>query len=98
MTLKHLVLTASLMAAPVLMTALSAALALLPLLWGAGEAGREILHPVAVTIFGGLISSTLLDLVLTPLLLLIFGSGAVERLRAARDEADHPLGAAADAY
>ena len=45
--------------APVLMTALSAGLALVPLLFGAGEAGREILHPVAVTIFGGLISSTL---------------------------------------
>src|SRR5690606_15817867 len=44
---------------PVLMTALSAGLALLPLIWGAGEPGREILHPVAVTIFGGLVSATL---------------------------------------
>ena len=40
--------------APVLMTALCAGLALVPLLFGAGEPGREILHPVAVTIFGGL--------------------------------------------
>ncbi len=84
--------------APVLMTALSAALALLPLLWGAGEAGREILHPVAVTIFGGLISSTLLDLVLTPLLLLMLGDRALERLRAARNDAGQLLGTTADAY
>lgn len=68
--------------APVLMTALSAGLALLPLVWGAGEPGREILHPVAVTIFGGLISATLLDLVLTPALLLLVGRAPIEDLRA----------------
>ena len=60
--------------APVLMTALSAGLALVPLLFGAGEPGREILHPVAVTIFGGLVSSTLLDTLLTPVLFLKFGA------------------------
>src|SRR5262245_18415673 len=42
------------------MTVLCAGFALVPLLFGAGEPGREILHPVAVTIFGGLISSTFL--------------------------------------
>ena len=41
-----------------LMTALCAGLALTPLLFGADEPGREILHPVAVTIFGGLLSAT----------------------------------------
>ena len=46
---------------PVLMTALSAGLALVPLMIGADAPGKEILHPVAITIFGGLISSTLLD-------------------------------------
>ena len=40
------------------MTALSAGLALLPLLIDAAAPGKEILHPVAVTIFGGLISAT----------------------------------------
>jgi len=68
--------------APVLLTALSAGLALTPLLLGAAEPGRDILHPVAVTIFGGLISSTLLDAILTPTLFLIFGRRPLERLLA----------------
>jgi HME family heavy-metal exporter len=65
---------------PVLMTALAAGLALTPLLFGADEAGREILHPVAVTIFGGLLSATALDTLLTPLLFLVFGRRPLERL------------------
>jgi len=69
---------------PVLMTALSAGLALIPLLIGAGEPGREILHPVAVTIFGGLISATLLDTFLTPVLFLTFGRKPLGRILAAR--------------
>jgi HME family heavy-metal exporter len=67
---------------PVLMTALSAGLALVPLLFGAGEPGREILHPVAVTIFGGLLSATVLDTLLTPILFLAFGRRPLERLMA----------------
>jgi HME family heavy-metal exporter len=70
---------------PVLMTVLSAGLALLPLLIYAGTPGKEILHPVAVTIFGGLISATLLDTFLTPLLFMRFGRNAIERLRPADD-------------
>jgi heavy-metal exporter, HME family len=42
--------------------------------------GKEILHPVAVTIFGGLISATLLDTALTPVLFLRYGRAALERL------------------
>jgi heavy-metal exporter, HME family len=72
--------------APVLLTASSAGLALTPLLIGAGEPGREILHPVAVTIFGGLASSTLLDAVLTPTLFLAFGRKSLERLTMARED------------
>ncbi len=75
---------------PVLMTSLSAALALVPLLYGAGEPGREILHPVAVTIFGGLISATLLDIILTPVLFLWFGRAALEKHTAAHRAAREP--------
>ncbi len=65
---------------PVLMTALVAAFALVPLLLAGDAPGKEILHPVAVVIFGGLISSTLLDTLLTPLLFWRFGAKATERL------------------
>ncbi len=66
---------------PVLMTALAAGVALVPLLIDAATPGKEILHPVAVTIFGGLISATLLDTFLTPVLFLRYGEKHLERLR-----------------
>ncbi len=78
---------------PVLMTALSAGVALVPLLVGADAPGKEILHPVAVTIFGGLVSATLLDAILTPLLLLRFGGAALERLRRGADQGLSPAAA-----
>ena len=81
---------------PVLMTALAAGMALVPLMIGADAPGKEILHPVAITIFGGLISSTLLDTLLTPVLFLRYGRASIERLRASRE--DSPLGAPAQAY
>ena len=70
---------------PVLMTALVAAFALLPLLVSADAPGKEVLHPVAVVIFGGLISSTLLDTLLTPLMFWLWGKPALERLLAAKE-------------
>jgi HME family heavy-metal exporter len=73
----------------VLMTALAAGIALVPLMIGADEAGKEILSPVAITIFGGLISATLLDAFLTPVLFLLFGKRALERLASAREEQAH---------
>jgi HME family heavy-metal exporter len=82
---------------PVLMTALSAGLALTPLLIDPAAPGKEILHPVAVTIFGGLISATLLDTLLTPLLFLRFGEKPLQRLLAARQPAG-PQPASAEAF
>jgi Cu/Ag efflux pump CusA len=61
---------------PVLMTALSAGIALLPFVLAADEPGKEILHPVAVVIVGGLISSTLLDFLITPLIFFKFAKSA----------------------
>lgn len=65
---------------PVLMTALVAAFALLPLVFAAGAPGKEILHPVAVVIFGGLISSTLLDTLVTPVMFLKWGEKPLQKL------------------
>ena len=65
--------------APVLMTALVTAFALAPLLFEAEQPGTEILHPVAVVIFAGLIGSTLLDTFLTPAVFWLFGRKAAQR-------------------
>ena len=64
---------------PVLMTALVAALALLPLTMDAQASGKEILYPVAVVILGGLISSTLLDMIVTPVVFYMFGEKALKK-------------------
>jgi heavy-metal exporter, HME family len=74
----------------VVLTALSGGLALTPLLVGSGEPGRDILHPVAVTIFGGLLSSTVLDAVLTPILFLTLGRKPLEQLQRAQTGALAP--------
>jgi CzcA family heavy metal efflux pump len=65
--------------APMLMTALTAGIALLPLVMAAGEPGKEILYPVATVIVGGLISSTLLDFLVHPALFWLFGRKDAER-------------------
>lgn len=74
---------------PVLMTALVTAFALAPLLFEAERPGTEILHPVAVVIFSGLVSSTLLDTFLTPAMFWLFGRQDAERL--ARDDTAEAL-------
>jgi len=72
--------------APMLMTALTAGIALVPLVLAAGEPGKEILYPVATVIMGGLISSTLLDFLVHPALFWLFGRKAVSL--ASDDEED----------
>lgn len=71
---------------PVLMTALTAALALTPLLLSADAPGKEILHPVAVVIFGGLVSSTILDTLLTPLMFWLVGQKPLEKILTEKDQ------------
>lgn len=64
---------------PVLVTAAVASLALLPLVFAKGQPGTEVLHPVAVVIVGGLLSSTLLDIIVTPTLFYHFGRRSAEQ-------------------
>lgn len=74
--------------APMLMTALTAGIGLIPLVMAAGEPGKEILYPVATVILGGLISSTLLDFFVHPALFWCFGRPAAEKQMQTSDE-DH---------
>jgi HME family heavy-metal exporter len=73
---------------PVLMTALVAAFALTPLLLAADAPGKEILHPVAVVIFGGLVSSTLLDTLLTPVLFWLLGEKPLQHVLSGEAEGE----------
>ena len=64
--------------APILMTALAAGLGLLPLAIGGNQPGYEIEYPMAIVILGGLMSSTLLNLLVVPLVYARFGYVAKE--------------------
>jgi hypothetical protein len=55
------------------MTACVAMIGLLPLALGAGQTGKELLHPLAIVVIGGLLDSTLMDQVVTPAVFLLFG-------------------------
>jgi HME family heavy-metal exporter len=76
--------------APVLMTALTAGIGLLPLVIGGQEPGREILYPVATVILGGLVTSTFCEFLIHPGLFWRFSGQDAARL-AAGDAEDHDL-------
>ncbi len=59
--------------APILMTALVTALALVPIVVGGDRSGHEIEHPMAVVILGGLVTSTILNVLLLPAIYLRYG-------------------------
>ena len=74
---------------PVLMTALAAGIGLIPLVLAADQPGKEILHPVAVVIVGGLITSTLLGLAVTPTVFYAFGRKAAAKSIELESPASH---------
>ncbi len=77
--------------APVLMTALTAGIGLVPLVLGGEEPGREILYPVATVILGGLVTSTFCEFLIHPGLFWRFSGQDALRLARSRTGAD-PLG------
>jgi Cu/Ag efflux pump CusA len=77
---------------PVLMTAATAILGLVPVVLASGQPGKEILFPVAVVVLGGLISSTILDIVVTPVVFRLFGRRTIDAaIRHRSSEASHEL-------
>ena len=77
--------------APVLMTALTAGIGLVPLVLGGQEPGREILYPVATVILGGLITSTFCEFLIHPGLFWRFSGQDAVRLARARDDDEENL-------
>ena len=70
---------------PILMTALTTGLGLIPLIVAGSIPGHEIEHPLAVVVIGGLVTSTLLNLFVVPSLYLRFGNGVKPVLLAAQN-------------
>ena len=69
---------------PVMMTALTAGLSLIPFILAADAPGKEILHPLAVVVLGGILTSTLLDQLVTPAVFYKFGKPAADKIIAER--------------
>ena len=66
------------------MTALVTGVGLIPLALGVGQPGKEIQQPMAVVILGGIVTSTLLNMIVIPALYLKYG-----RATATEDETDY---------
>jgi len=64
------------------MTALVTGIGLVPLALGAGQPGKEIQQPMAVVILGGIVTSTVLNMIVIPALYLQFGRGIARGVRA----------------
>jgi CzcA family heavy metal efflux pump len=73
--------------APVLMTAFVAIIGLVPLALGGGQTGKEILHPLAIVVIGGLLDSTLLDQIVTPAVFFKFGRKVYQKDRTSVQDA-----------
>ena len=82
--------------APVLMTALTSGIGLVPLALAAGEPGKELLYPVATVIIGGLTTSTLLEFLVRPALFWTVGRGAGRRVIEHREQSELLWSTAAD--
>jgi cobalt-zinc-cadmium resistance protein CzcA len=75
---------------PVLMTALVASLGFLPMALSRGV-GAEVQRPLATVVIGGVVSSTLLTLLVLPAIYLVFGASAARR----REQGDEAMGTVA---
>lgn len=71
---------------PVLMTAFTASLALIPLLFDPLAPGKELLYPLAVVMVGGLVTSTILEILITPVVFKMIGKKAVDQYLQAKKE------------
>ncbi|MCI0341826.1 MAG: efflux RND transporter permease subunit [Planctomycetales bacterium] len=78
--------------APVVMTAATAAIGLVPLALGEGETGKELLHPLAIVVIGGLVASTILDQVVTPALFFKFGRKVYAEAAGKEESVEVPKG------
>jgi Cu(I)/Ag(I) efflux system membrane protein CusA/SilA len=76
---------------PILMTALTAGLALIPLALGGGEPGNELQTPMAIVILGGLLSATALNMLVLPALYWLYGERVVATAGETSDPDAEPL-------
>ncbi len=73
---------------PVLMTALTAGLSLIPLALASGQPGKEILQPLAVVVLGGILTSTILDQAVTPAVFYKFGKPLADKIFAQNQKSE----------
>ena len=78
---------------PIRMTALTAALALIPLALGGGEPGKEIEATMAIVLLGGLLTPTAVNMVMVPALFSRFIKGEEARQRLRGPGGSYPRGA-----